>query len=81
VKELEGELNCATNNQWGEWEIERAKIKGENMAQGFRINELTAERDRLREALCGLLDNYKQNKGRGLGMGPMTRARAALAEK
>ncbi len=33
-------LNDATNNVWSAWELEKGDIKGQNMAQAFRIGEL-----------------------------------------
>jgi len=44
-------------------------------------DKLLAERDRLKAALKGLLDNYRHNHGKGLGLGPVQQAKAALAEE
>lgn len=40
IKELESALNCATNNLWSEWEIEKATVKSQNIHLVLRIIEL-----------------------------------------
>ncbi len=42
--------------------------------------ELERERNELLEALEGLLENYKYNQGQGLGIGPITKAKTAIAK-
>ena len=42
IERLKEELNAATNNLWGKWEVEKADIKGKNIG-------LTLERNELRE--------------------------------
>ena len=43
-------------------------------------DELRSQRDEALQALRDLLDNYKHNDGQGLGIGPVTKAKALLAQ-
>jgi hypothetical protein len=53
----------------------RAQLREEQHLHTVTLNE----RDRLADALKGLIDNYQKNKGQGLGLGPIVKANKALA--
>lgn len=58
IKELKQALDNATENRWSAWEIERAEVKGDNMAKEFRIEDLEQEIKELKERLFATHDWY-----------------------
>lgn len=59
IKELREALDNATNNKWSDWQLERAKIKGAETANAFRIIELGLENAELNK-LCTELTKEKE---------------------
>lgn len=57
-----------------------AEIYAMELTLRREVERLRRQRDEALQALRDLLDNYKQNDGQGLGIGPVTKTKALLAQ-